>query len=88
MKIILYPEGSVVDSEHTHTHQTWFLMSTDCSVKGAHLQYVDSTVIHKIALTEDNQLDTDVLAISSDAYVTDCHKVPWEPSVGTVQMHV
>jgi hypothetical protein len=76
MKIFLRPEGSVVDSEHTLTHQTWFLMSTGCSVKGTDLQLADNIVIHKTALTEDNHLDTDVLAISSGTYVTDCHKVP------------
>jgi len=73
MRIILCPEGTVIDNEHTLTHQTWFLMSIDCSVIGAHLHHVDDTAIHKTASTEGNCLDTNVHAVSTGMFVTDCH---------------
>lgn len=85
IRIILCPEDTLIDNEHTLTQQTWFLMSTDCSVIGPHLHHVADTAIHKTASTADNHLDTNVHAISSGTYVTDSHKYHENPQLGWSQ---
>lgn len=86
MRIILCPGGTVTDSEHTLTHKTWFLTSTDCSVKGAHLQHVDNIATQKCI--DRGQSSGHRCACHKQWYTCNCHKVPWGPSVGLVPMFV
>jgi hypothetical protein len=59
-------------------------VSTECYVRGAHLQCVDAVVIRKIASAEDDRLGTNVRFASSDMDAIDREEVLRGPPVKIV----